>query len=256
MKINFQKLRHFLVLIPFLAIAWVVQASVQLQKNSLCNGLEVKIDYDDGNYFVDESDIENMIRSQTIGKTLSLPVKDIDLLQLELFIEQNPYIKNAEIFFDINSKLWVEIEQQYPVARIVDAKNRSYYLSREGEKMPASSDYASRVLVVSGNIADNERDKGDIFFTPLKNIFLLAKYIDQNQFLKSLIEQIYVRPNGDWVLIPKIGDQEIIFGNIENMQEKFDNLLLFYREGLNNIGWNKYKTINLKFKDQVVCTKK
>lgn len=233
----------------------VLRAANQMQRDNHCKGLEINIDHQSGNFFIDKSDIENIIRSQMPTHSLNIPVKDIDLRHLETYIEQNPYIANAEAYIDINNKLWIDINQHYPIVRIIDSQNLSYYLSKEGKKMPASAEYASRVPVVTGSITDNGKDTGEPALPPLKNIFRLAQHIENDQFLKSLIEQIYVAPNGEYTLIPKIGNHEIIFGNIDNMEEKFDNLLIFYKEALPYVGWDKYKTINLKFKKQIVTVK-
>ena len=249
------RLRLIIWIIAAIAIVWVLRAAAQMQSDTHCNGLEIRIDYEQGNFFIDKSDIESMIRQQMPSGSLNIPVKDINLSHLETYIEQNPYIANAEAYIDINSKLWIDIEQHYPIVRIIDSQNLSYYLSKEGKKMPASAEYASRVPVVSGNITDNGSDIGEPALPTLKNVFTLAKYIENNQFLKSLIEQIYVAPNGDYVLIPKVGNHDIVFGSIDDMDEKFNNLYLFYQEALPNVGWNKYKTINLKFKGQIVATK-
>ena len=62
--------------------------------------------------------------------------------------------------------------------------------------------------------------------------------------------------NGDMELVPRVGDHTILIGDDQQIHEKFEKLFLFYMEGLNKAGWNKYKVINLKYKDQVVCTKK
>lgn len=57
------------------------------------------------------------------------------------------------------------------------------------------------------------------------------------------------------VLIPRSGDFRIVFGEIDDEAErKFDKLQKFYRDGLCNLGWDRYKTINVKYKNQVVCT--
>jgi len=74
--------------------------------------------------------------------------------------------------------------------------------------------------------------------------------------LKIQIEQIYVTKNREYEFVPKVGRHIIIFGGIENMNEKFKKLLVFYHQGINNAGWNTYKSINLKFENQVVCSKK
>jgi cell division protein FtsQ len=48
-----------------------------------------------------------------------------------------------------------------------------------------------------------------------------------------------------------------VFGDAKDFEEKFEKLKTFYTEGLNKTdGWNKYSTINIKYKNQVVCTKK
>jgi cell division protein FtsQ len=85
----------------------------------------------------------------------------------------------------------------------------------------------------------------------------MAKYINADDFWRSQIHQIYVNDNDDMEIVPLVGDQRIIFGDTTSMEEKFKKLLTFYQEGLNTTGWwNKYSTINLKFKNQIVCTKK
>lgn len=35
-----------------------------------------------------------------------------------------------------------------------------------------------------------------------------------------------------------------------------DKLMLFLKQGIAKKGWNRYKEVNLKFKDQVVCVRK
>jgi len=71
-----------------------------------------------------------------------------------------------------------------------------------------------------------------------------------------MIEQLYINKKSEFELIPKIGNHTILFGDIKEMKDKFEKLIAFYKQGISKSGWNKYKTINLKFKNQVVCTKK
>ncbi|MEO8088452.1 MAG: cell division protein FtsQ, partial [Bacteroidota bacterium] len=67
--------------------------------------------------------------------------------------------------------------------------------------------------------------------------------------------QIFVDAAGDMELIPRVGNQTILFGDEKQMEEKFNKLYTFYKKGLSKTGWNQYKTINVTFKDQVVCSK-
>jgi cell division protein FtsQ len=83
-----------------------------------------------------------------------------------------------------------------------------------------------------------------------------VKYISEDKFLSSQIVQIYYNGSGDFELIPRVGAHQIIFGDIKDYQLKFMKLKVLYEEGLKYEGWNKYVMINLKYKNQVICTKR
>src|SRR5690606_6219498 len=74
----------------------------------------------------------------------------------------------------------------------------------------------------------------------------------QDDFLRALIEQIYVEESGEIIFIPKVGKEKLVFGGTSQMEEKFDNLKIFYRDGLTKLGWNRYPVLNLKYVNQVV----
>ena len=112
--------------------------------------------------------------------------------------------------------------------------------------MPLSDTFTARTLVISGNI--NFTEKGALFS--------LVKFIDEHAFWKAQIMQIHGEVNGDLILIPRVGYQQIIFGKAVNIEEKFSKLKLFYEKGISEKGWNNYLQINLKFKNQIVCIKK
>jgi cell division protein FtsQ len=91
--------------------------------------------------------------------------------------------------------------------------------------------------------------------TSIYKIFRMVQFINKNNFWKAMIEEIFINKKGEIELFTKIGEQTVIFGDIDNMKEKFDNLFIFYKQGLNKVGWTKYKTLNLKYKNQIVCSK-
>ena len=90
----------------------------------------------------------------------------------------------------------------------------------------------------------------------LDDIYQISKFIDQSEFWKAQIEQVYVDKDLEFVIIPKVGNHKIVFGGIENLAGKFEKLMIFYKQGLSKTGWNEYSEINLKYKNQVVCTKR
>jgi cell division protein FtsQ len=77
--------------------------------------------------------------------------------------------------------------------------------------------------------------------------------------LRAQIGQIHREKNGDFLLIPQVGAHKIVFGTAKNdkdVEDKFNKLIVFYKEGLPFEGWNKYNLINLKYDKQIVCSKK
>lgn len=79
------------------------------------------------------------------------------------------------------------------------------------------------------------------------------KYVAKDEFLAALIDQAFVEQDsiGDIVLIPKIGREKLIFGDASDIKDKFDNLKIFYRDGMQKLGWSRYKSLNLKYSHQV-----
>ena len=73
----------------------------------------------------------------------------------------------------------------------------------------------------------------------------MGQYLQEDTFFQALVDEVYVNPFGEFEITPKTGGHVIAFGGIEDMEGKFEKLLVFYREGLKENGWKKYKTINI-----------
>jgi len=121
--------------------------------------------------------------------------------------------------------------------------------------MPLCDYYTARVLVCNGAINEQYNKIDTIGSKVLKNLYLLAQYVEKNPFWKAQFEQIFVNQDGDFVIIPKLGGQKIVFGGIENYEEKLRRLQLFYQYAITKAGWQKYNTINLNYNGQVICEK-
>lgn len=90
-------------------------------------------------------------------------------------------------------------------------------------------------------------------------LLTFVEFVEEDDFWRSEVVQIAARttPSGalEVELVPRSGRHTILFGRIEQVERKFDKLLRFYRNGLQNIGWDAYRTIDIRYKDQVVCKK-
>jgi len=228
------------------------------QKKITCKSLNVTIDYAGGDQMLSVDEIKSQIYvvyDSLIGKRLT----EINLVEVEDMINDIPLVANAEVYTSLTGKMKIHITQRSPILRIINSSNQSFYIDQTGVAMPVTPGSPSRVMVASGNIKIKYSDTLNINNSAenslLKNLYTLSSYIDNDPFLNAQVEQIYVTKTQEFELVPKVGRHLIIFGGIENMENKFDKLMVFYHQGMNKTGWDKYKTINLKFENQVVCSK-
>lgn len=235
------------------------------QENAVCQDIIINIDRSNGNFFVDESDINEMVyyeRDTVKGKSMA----SIATESLEHKINNHPSVENAEVYKTINGNLVIAVQQRTPIVRIFNLQGESYYIDSTGKLMPPSANYTSRVLIANGYFTDsfyelagqNARNVSDTIEhkTYIDDIFTFAEFIRKSPFWTAQIEQLYVNKELDIELIPRVGNHRIVFGDAVSIKEKFKKLELFYKNGLNKTGWNEYSTINLKYANQVVCTKR
>lgn len=231
--------------------------------SQLCN--EIKINIEDSLHagFLSQSEVLRILDSRDI-KYLGEPIVSVDLSGLEEVILSNQIVKKCKAYTGTNGILYIDINQREPFVRIIDGRGKGYYIDIEGNILSLSPQFTPHVLIVNGYIktpftvgdAVNVNSLGEGKPEKLiKGIYDLSQYIFHHELWKSQFVQIYVTKKGEIELIPRIGPHLIILGDIDDYEEKLEKLEIFYREGLNTLGWNQYVKINLKYKDQVVCTK-
>jgi cell division protein FtsQ len=232
------------------------------RSNIICSSVEIIIDGGEPvNGFVSESDVLEMLQSperNPVGKKLS----DINIAVLENRIRSNPYVAEAEVFSTIDGKVIFDIRQRLPLMRIINEFNEQFYIDSEGVFMPLSNKFTADVPVATHVPAVRMKHASLDLTTPpdsfslLRHLFEISKYITQSDFWNAQTEQLHVNEQGDIELIPRIGDQVIVLGNSEKLEEKLSHLMHLYRQGFKARSWNDYSVINLKFSNQAVCTKK
>ena len=165
-------------------------------------------------------------------------------------------ILEADVYIDAGNRVNIDVSQREPILRIIDNNQLNYYLDSEGNKMPLSNHFSARVLVATGHIPPFIPDFKKREKHVLKDLFHLTQVIQEDEFMNALVEQIYVSNKGMYTIVPKIGDQKIILGSANGLDEKIERLKVFYKEALPYEGWQKYKTIDLRYEGQVVCKKR
>jgi len=236
------------------------------RKEIICKKIVVSVNDDTQNYFVEEADVMKLLNNKKVSLIGAL-IDTINTNKLEEVLSVHSAIKEANVYRNLDGDLHIRIEQRNPIVRVINRNGESFYIDDEGALMPLSTKYAAHVLVANGNIKDsyaknytlNLSQKNDTAVENshplLVDLYQLADYIYRDEFWNAQIEQIYV--NGqEFELVPRVGTHIIELGTLENYKNKFRNLRLLYEQGLPKAGWNKYKTINLKYNNQVICTKR
>lgn len=195
-------------------------------------------------------------------------IGEVSIFEIEQKLSEMDYVEDVEAFIQLNGDIHISITQRRPLIRIMHQNGESYYLDREGKIMPIRDRYPSKLMICNGFIGHQryvnnidsipypENADYEVLSQNLKDIYFLAKEIDDNPLLKTQVTQIYLNEKKEFELIPLIGDQIIYLGDISRLKEKLMYLETFYHQETNNLGWTQYKTLNLKFRNQVVCTKK
>ncbi|MEM7102582.1 MAG: hypothetical protein AAF502_05555 [Bacteroidota bacterium] len=253
---NYMKLtKQFFWIGGGLLLLVLLLSAIQQKRSGDSIDFQVEIMGKANEHFITEGDVRNTIKRR-FGHVLNgIPIGSLDLREVEKVLESDPFILNADVYVDALSKVRVRVNQRQPLIRVVDGQGTHFYLDYEGKKMPLSANFTPRVVVASGYVPVFDEMFLETEEHVLKQLFDLAHFVKDDPFLNAMIEQFYVNSEGDIIMAPKIGKHKIILGSTDRMAEKLDNLKVFYREGLAYTGWSKYKTINLKFKGQVVCSK-
>jgi cell division protein FtsQ len=199
------------------------------------------------------------------GKEMS----EIDIPELENLLSGHPAIESCDVFISVGGEMTIKIKQRRTIARIMTLLNESYYIDDRGMLMPWSEEYTSPVILVNGEFGDSyaskyrqsldviDADSALKTTTKLDDIWQITKRIDADTFLQAQMVQLYFSADKGFELIPRIGNHIIVLGDISDLDEKFQKLLIFYRDGIDRTGtWNDYTYIDLQYKNQIVCTKK
>lgn len=232
------------VIVVVLLAVLVIAANVW-RRQSLVRGVKVDIDYDSADTLVTAHQVEELILA-AIPHLTSTMLRDVDLKAVEQAAASSPYLTGCKGGTSISRNVVLFATQRRPIVRV--CTNEEYYLDDSGHRLPVSNVGNADVIVASGNIPAQSGG--------LKDVLALARYLDCHPDLSPLFDQIYRDSHGDLYLTPKMGYHVVQVGSTDDLDDKFRRLMAFYTRGLPQVGWERYGQISVKYRGQVVCTKK
>lgn len=258
------------ILYWLVAVGYVILtlSLISLEKAKIsCTTVDIDVIDSVRNRFVDHDDVLKKIATEGI-RTIGQPLDSVNRAEIEDAIMQIPAVKNAEVYMNLDGVLHIDIRQRTPLVRVVNYNGESYYIDIDGFLMPLSDKYSAHVQVASGNLnypfatfskqnvmeVESADELNREFL--LDDIYTLAGYFKRNSLWDAQIEQLYVNNSFEFELIPKVGNHIILLGKLDQYEEKLNSLEILYKRAFQKIGWNKYKVINLKYRNQIVCTKR
>lgn len=235
--------------------------AINTQSEITCWKMEIDLSVPTSEALITEKDIEREVLN--IGTPiLGTAMPKIDLLKIQTALSANPLIKNPTVHKTVDGKLKISAEQRVPFVRIINTEGVSFLIDKDGVKMPTLSSGNPRLMLFTGRIKEsldgttisllnvNEELRRTSL---LDEIFQIASFIETSDFWKNQIEHVYVNKEEEFELVPRIGSHKILIGDASKLEDKLNRLEVFYKKTIGNKDWNKYHTLDLRFKDQVVC---
>jgi cell division protein FtsQ len=229
-------------------------AAMEARSSKPCKDVNISIIAGANAMFVDKGDVRNVL-DFIGGKLVGKSMKEFDLSKMEDSLESNPWVSSAELYFDNNRVLHVKVEEREPIARVFTAKGNSFYIDTTLTRLPLSEKFTPRLPVFTGFPSEKTKWKGSdsILLNQMKDISL---FLAADSFWMAQIDQIDINPQKQFVMVPKVGEHTILFGDGEDAAKKFRKLYAFYDEVMSKTGWNQYSTVHVGFRGQVVGTRK
>ena len=228
-------------------------AAISKKNRGLCSNYVIRLLGDKQESFIDTRELESQLEKLAGGPVKGKAVATFNLNEMEIALERNNWVSDAELYFDNKDVLHVTITEKVPVARIFNVSGSSFYIDSLGRSMPLSETLSARVPVFTG--FPNKKTLSTKDSILLNDIRTTANFINNNPFWMSQVAQIDILPDRSFEMIPVVGNHAVKLGTGSHMASKFRRLFVFYKQVLSKTGFDRYKQIDVQYAGQVVVTR-
>ena len=189
-------------------------------------------------------------------------VGTVNMIAIQKVMEENSWIEDGTSYIDLDGTLNVSFKEYEPWFRVFGKGGHSVYVTREGVVVPSSRNYTPYVLVASGNF-ELRSDSATYQLIDslgsdrnLLNALHWCEAIEGNDFVSHCIGQLYCNKKNQFELTVKGFDGRVIVGDTCDAADKLKRLEIFMKQRIDSPETKTLKSINLNFKNQIVCTKR
>ena len=251
-------IRKVLIAAAWLAVGitmlTLLVAANRKERGYLCKDVAITIKGVGESFYIDKNDIAASLKKAANNRIVGQPLPGIKLAVLEKALERNEWIQDAELYFDSRNVLHVLVTERQPVARVFTTTGNSFYIDTGALRMPLLEGVSVRVPVVTNFPAIKRLNKKDSAL--LNDVKLLAHFLRQDEFWNAQVAQIDIVDRQNFEIIPTVGNHVIRIGNADDVEAKFNRLLVFYRQVLSKTGFDKYSVLDVQYDGQVVGVQK
>jgi cell division protein FtsQ len=250
-KINIRK--EIKMVLALAALLVLIAFAEREQHDTAVKEIAITIENLNDNHFIDEEDVRKLMQFRH-ENLIGASVSSINLKEVEKRIKSDKFIEDAELYGDLKGNLLVSVSVRRPIARIVRNDGPDGYIAEDGTIMPVSEKFTSRVVLVSGAYARFLLAQHNLFSTEEgQKLMKLLETIREDEFWNAQVAQLDIDSKGKVDLLMQVGAEKIEFGRAEQIEEKFDKLMIYYKEILPTKGWSKYKRVNLEYEGQIIA---
>ncbi|MCM1153360.1 MAG: hypothetical protein NC328_06890 [Muribaculum sp.] len=213
--------------------------------DDVCTGIQVNILGDSKANSVTPASVMTQLAKCPI-KIIGSPLGALNTLDVENYLKSFQNFEDVECVMNSQGKLTVNITPMIPEIRVFDGE-RSYYVNKDGKTIPSTAEFYTDVPLVCGHFSKA---------LPATYVLPVTRFINSDPTLKNLISQIVVRDKDNIILVPRISGHVINFGDTADLARKRKALLTAYHKILPFRGWETYDTISVRFKRQIVATRR
>lgn len=233
-----------LVVLVAYVICAAIWAHAEAAKNA-CKGIDIQIVENNATDSVTRRGIMTEI-DRYPEKFIGRQIPSIDTRKLEQYLKKYPQFEDVVCSFTAAGRLNVKVIPMVPELRVFEDSD-SYYINKDGKRMASKATFFVDVPVVSGKFTST--------FTP-KQLLPVTRFVASDPVLNKLVGMIYADDEDNIILIPRIHGHVINFGDTTRLDDKRRALMAVYRKVLPYKGWEEYDTISVKFRGQVVATRR